>query len=270
MNLIEEFQKRASAAGLSKEQITSFMADAGLAEKSAADKPEDLFSAVVTAAGVEKTAAALGYAEGFLRQASDRGLSPEQAVSLAKVALASVFPKVAASEKTAAATQTPEEKAYVAGLYEKAAAYGLNEEQTTAFLRKSANIGQKIMGGIKSFAKSPGGAAGLGAGGALAAQKAPDVIGAADSALASHYNPMNGIMEWIKSNPQIAGALGGGAAGAGLGAMSGIPGEPGEDGQPDDNNVLRNALLGALAGGGVGAGGGHLAANPDMFKQLPA
>jgi len=266
MNPIQEFQKRAAAAGLTPEQVASYIEANGLEAKLASPTPADFFAAVVAEAHVEKTAESLAYAEGFLRQAADRGLPAAAAVQLSKSALASVFPKVEAEKTAAEKEAAAEEQAYVAGLYEKAAAYGLSKEQTTVFLQKAAAGEPGMLGKILRLA----GAAGLGSAATIGAQKAPGLVQGADKALAAHYNPLNGLKDWLQANPELGGAIGGGAAGAGIGALSGIPGGPDSEGNPQENHVLRNTLLGTLAGGGAGAGAGHFAANPNMFKQLPA
>ena len=146
------------------------------------------------------------------------------------------------------------------GLDEKAAAYGLSKEQTTAFLQKAAARGPGMLGKILRLA----GAAGLGSAATIGAQKAPGLVQGVDRALAAHYNPLNGLKDWLQANPELGGAIGGGAAGAGIGALSGIPGGPDSEGNPQENHVLRNTLLGTLAGGGAGAGGA-----PVVERQRP-
>lgn len=290
MNPIQEFQKRAAAAGLTSEQIAAYIDDNGLEAKLAAPTPADFFAAVIAEANVEKTAESLAYTEGFLKQAADRGLSPDDAVQVAKVALASVFPAAKAEKQAAAESEAEQEKvAYFEGMFEKAASMGLNQQQTAQLIQKFATfgpmmgmagsalssgarmgsgMGAKLLSGLKSGAKATG-LLGTGfAGGALAGggfgggEAAPGAAGAAgkEGLLAQ-------IQQLIASNPEIAGALGGAGVGGLAGGLSGLP----DEGDPNDpsageSRVGQNALLGALAGGGIGAGAGHFA--PDMFKRL--
>ena len=256
--MIEEFQKRAAAAGLSPEQITTFVKDNQLESKLAAQPttPADFFAAVVAEANVEKTAASLAYTEGFLKQAISRGLAPEDAVQVTKKALASVFPAIKA-EKQAAEDKTDndlERRAYFSGMYEKAASLGLTTEQTTQLLRKFAQA--PVDPGFMLQSLMPPGMAGPG--GPLAAASG----GEAGAGLAEQ-------LKKLLSRPEVLGGLTGAGVGGLAGGLSGLPGEADpNDPTSGQSHVGRNALLGALAGGGAGAGAGHFA--PDMFKRLAA
>ena len=289
MNILEEFQKRAAAAGLTEEQLTAFVNKNFGGVKTAAQQETDIYNEIITDAGVVKSAEATAYLDGFLKQALDRGFSPADAVHLSKVALANTFPAAPVEATKVAATEVnPEKTAYFEGIFEKAAAYGFSQEDTALFLNKMA-AGAPGMGWVGSagrsagtgmeLARSGGNAlahaggeagkgggiskllAGLGLGGAAA-------VGGAGIAGAMHKpGLMEQLQQMISQNPELAGGLGGAAVGGGVGALSGLPGEQDpNDPSSGQSHVGRNALLGALAGGGAGAGAGHMA--PDLFKKM--
>lgn len=279
MNLIQEFQKRAAAAGLTPEQTQAFINSNGLAEKLAEPSPETIFSQLCDAANVEKSAEAYAYAEGVLTQASQRGLAPEQALQVTKQALASTFPaKQTAPEKQASASsEDPARDAYFAGIFEKAAALGFSQEQTAAFLQKVAGPADALVSAGRAAAPALRGAAG-GGGKIVGLSGLGKLLGGlglagagAGGYAAMHQNPGIGeqLLSWIKSNPEAAGAIGGAGVGGVAGGLSGLPGDA-DPNNPEagESHVGRNALMGALAGGGIGAGAGHFA--PDMFKRLAA
>lgn len=246
MNLIQEFQKRAAAAGLTPEQTQAFINSNGLAEKLAEPSPETIFSQLCDAANVEKSAETYAYAEGVLTQASQRGLAPEQALQVTKQALASTFPaKLAAPEKQASASpsEDPVRDAYFAGLFEKAAELGFSPNTVATFLNTIANPATAVLPAAKAVASSIG-------------NRPPPGVG-------------EQLLSWIKNNPETAGAIGGAGIGGIAGGLSGLPGDADPNNpQAGKSHVGRNALMGALAGGGIGAGAGHFA--PDMFKRLAA
>lgn len=279
MNLIQEFQKRAAAAGLTPEQTQAFINSNGLAEKLAEPSPETIFSQLCDAANVEKSAEAYAYAEGVLTQASQRGLAPEQALQVTKQALASTFPaKLVAPEKQASASpsEDPARDAYFAGIFEKAASLGFSQDQTAAFLQKVANPGAALASVGRAAAPALRGAAGggkvVGLSGLGKLLGGLGLAGAgAGGYAAMHQDPGIGeqLLSWIKNNPEAAGAIGGAGVGGIAGGLSGLPGDA-DPNNPEagESHVGRNALMGALAGGGIGAGAGHFA--PDMFKRLAA
>ncbi len=290
MNLIQEFQKRAAAAGLTPEQTQAFINSNGLAEKLAEPSPETIFSQLCDAANVEKSAEAYAYAEGVLTQASQRGLTAEQALHVTKQALASTFPPVAAPVQKQASEEDITKQAYFEGLFEKAASLGFSREQTIAFLQKAASglPGGGALAGAGAVASSLGGLAGkagrglsqgfselaskakglMPSGKSMGAVGLGGLLGAGGHA-ALHTDPGIGeqLLSLIQQNPELAGALGGAGLGGIAGGLSGLPGEA-DPNNPEagKSHVGRNALLGALAGGGIGAGAGHFA--PDMFKRL--
>lgn len=286
MNLIQEFQKRAAAAGLTPEQTQAFINSNGLAEKLAEPSPETILSQLCEAANVEKSAEAYAYAEGFLTNATQRGLSPDQALYVTKQALASTFPQIqpTGEKQGSASEEGAAREAYFTGLFEKAASFGFSQDQTIAFLQKIAFPGGMPLAGAGRFAsslsdlasKAGKGVMSLGAkaksllpsGKTMAAAGTGLGLGAG---LTMHQDAGIGeqLMALIQQNPEIAGALGGAGLGGIAGGLSGLPGDA-DPNNPEagQSHVGRNALLGALAGGGVGAGAGHFA--PDMFKRLAA
>lgn len=281
MSLIQEFQKRAAAAGLSPTQTQAFIATNGLTEKLAEPSPETILSKICEAANVEKSAEAFAYAEGFLTKAAERGLTPEQSLYVTKQALASVFPPAVAAEKQAASQNNDEHarEVYFTGMFEKAAALGFTQEQTVAFIQKQANPGGfgAMLGGLGRSAKQ--GLQGIGgrlkdampSGRSLGALGAGAAAGGAGGYALGQGGPGIGeqLLSLIQQHPELAGALGGAGIGGIAGGLSGSPDEA-DPNNPEagQSHVGRNALLGALAGGGVGAGAGHFA--PDMFKRLAA
>lgn len=279
MNLIQEFQKRAAAAGLTPDQTQTFINSNGLAEKLAEPSPETIFSQLCDAANVEKSAQAYAYAEGVLTQASQRGLSPEQALQVTKQALASTFPQVQQPEEKQAAAQEEEvagSEAYFSGMFEKAASFGFSRDQTLAFLQKVANpnalavISRAAAPAARAVESGAGkilGRSGLGK--VLAGLTAVGAGAFGSAALHRHPGVGDQLLSWIKNNPEAAGAIGGAGIGGVAGGLSGLPGDA-DPNNPEAgrSHVGRNALMGALAGGSVGAGAGHFA--PDMFKRLAA
>ena len=137
MNILNEFQKRASEAGLTQEQIATFVGQTFITEKTAEQKLDDLYTLIHTEAGVEKSAASIEYIDGFIRQAAESGVAMEEAVKLATLALAS-SKEAPVEEVKEAATQ--EEDAYFQGIFEKGASHGLTKEQTVEALQKAAGI----------------------------------------------------------------------------------------------------------------------------------
>jgi hypothetical protein len=301
MNPIQEFQKRAAAAGLTPEQVASYIEANGLEAKLASPTPADFFAAVIAEANVEKTAESLAYTEGFLRQAADRGLPVEAAVQVTKSALAATFPAIKV-EKQAAASEVDQEKvAYFEGMFEKGASFGLDQQQTAQLIQKFAAGGGGIPGmagaigpraarfiaganGVKDLSGAgsiwqrlagavPGAKNALvdGAKKVLPIAAGAGVAGATGYGAAGGFSGGGGLIEklqdWMTANPELAMGLSGAAIGGGVGGLSGLPGEEDpNDPSASESHVGRNALLGALAGGGAGAGAGHFA--PDMFKRL--
>lgn len=269
MNLIQEFQKRASAAGLTDEQIQAFVNANGLAEKQAEAPSTDVFAQLCQAANVEKSAEAVAYAEGFLKQACDRGINPAGAVELTKQALAAVFAKPE-EKKAEEKSVNLEQEAYFAGLYEKAASLGFTPEQTKAFLTKAASGGENALQAMSQLGGALGPAGQMvGKGGLDLLQLLKKLGPAPQPPAATLGSTLDKTLSSLSSNPALAGGL----AGAGLGGLAGgISGFPG-DADPNNpeagkSHIGRNALLGALAGGGLGAGAGSFA--PGMFKQMAA
>ncbi len=297
MTLIEEFQKRASDAGLTEEQLATFVQENELTTKLAEPTLDDLYTALLAEAGVEKTAASVAYVEGFLKQACDSGVPGAEAVELTKAAVSSVFPGMEPPvEKQAEESGS----VYFQGMLEKAADFGLSEEQTISFLQKVASptgfmaalraLGRGFSGAGKSIgrgfsgaarAASPGTksalrpiAAGAGAGAgagyvAGSAAQSPKLpagpVGGAPTPTAT--DPNGGMLEQLKKllmeRPELAGALTGAGAGGLAGAASGaVEDEQGE------THIARNALMGGLLGVAPGAIVGRN--SPDMFKNLGA
>lgn len=280
MNILEEFQTRAKTAGLSDEQIQSFVAEnlqpnIKVAEETL-DTALDQFLGEV---GVEKTAENKAYVEGFMNSAMASGMEPEEAVTITKQALALIFPDAAVTVKQASATLDPETASYLGGVLEKAASIGLTEDQTLAILIKEAGpLGKSMAAGIANAApvaaKAKSGIIGLlkslgllGGGAALG--------GTAHSMMAPEASPpgMDSIIpilkRYAKTNPDAAAGGLGAVGGAALGALSGDD----EQIDPETHRIsggtrLRNAGIGSMMGLGTGLGASTL--NPDMFKQLVA
>ena len=175
---INEFQKRASQAGLSKEQIDNFVTTNFLGGKTAEQHLDEVYTHILTSANLEKNEKTAAYVEGFLTAAIEQGAPFAEAVEVTKQALAKAFPQVQKQ-----AELDPKMAAYAEGFIGLAKEANFTNEQTIELLKFAAGqesidpaMLQQLMA-LLQHAHAQGGAQGQpapDAGGMPGAEAGPD------------------------------------------------------------------------------------------------
>lgn len=135
-----EFVKRASAAGLSNEQIKTFVLENfnnTPTAKTASDNLDEFYTNFFSQVGLEKNASSVAYLDEFVKHATDNGATVEQAIDLAKYALAQYAPKIN-KQAQEAMLQNPKVQAQLEGFFMSAKEAGLNDQEAYALTEKYA------------------------------------------------------------------------------------------------------------------------------------
>lgn len=166
---INDFVKRATDAGLTKEQAEQFLTENFFGGKTAAQQLDEHISGLLAGSSVVKSAQTVAYVESLMKTAVENGASVDQATELAKVALdKGSFPRV--QQKQASAPSDSKVVAYAESFLKSASDAGLDKNQAVALLKKanpqilqqlqSALGNPMVQGGLGGAAL--GGAAGYG------------------------------------------------------------------------------------------------------------
>lgn len=193
---INDFVKRATAVGLTKEQAEQFLTENFFGGKTAAQQLDEHITGLLSEAAVVKSAQTVAYVESLMKTAVENGASVDQATELAKVALdKGSFPRV--QQKQAAVDNKA--VAYAESFLKSASDAGLDKDQAINLLKRA---NPQIMQQLQSALGNPMVQGGLG-GAALG--------GAAGYGLTDN--------EQDKGSNALVAALLGGGLGAGAGAL---------------------------------------------------
>lgn len=282
---VDNFIKRAQAAGLSQKQAETFIAkELDVMRQKEASEVDGLITSLLGATYVQKTAETVAYTEGVLKAAVEKGCNVQQASEIAKIALSRIAPQF----KQQAPQMTAKQASYGEGFMKAAMARGLSQQQAYSLLKQSA--GPNPTQGMANDPTDPHAAfqendipapgsssdprpdqgMGPGAGGMYTPQP---YVGEDAPQGGPGAGPDPGMLQQLLQHlgPQQLQALIGGGGGALAGGLGGYA--AGHSSNPKKDHGMRDGILGALLGGGAGAAAGGMMGGQDgggMFRQMGA